>query len=177
MALSLTLVGTILRQSTFDAIAPDGNPLHFRDRAATYVDPITQTDTGLQARDVISSLAAFHGWPLTGIFFSTSGNQKAPHMAVHVDDFPNQGGPPDQRPDRLQEELLAAMEFLYKNEFTVDDPEDPDDGQTIDVSQFFPRIKVWNYPALIPRAEPGVGDYKVIAFGSSNPPGNWWVNL
>ncbi len=177
MALSLTIpAGTILKESMFDEIAPDGNPLHFRDRAATYIDPITRTDTGLQTRVVIANLVAEHDWPLTGIFLSTAGNQAAPHMAVHVDDFPSQTGAPDGRADKLQETLLLAMEFLYKNEILVDDEEDPDDGQTIDVSQFFPQIHVWNYPALIPRAAPGVGDYQVKTFANS-PPGNWWQRL
>ncbi len=170
MAVSLTLIGTILRQSTFDAIAPDGNPLHFRDRAATYVDPITQTDTGLQTRVVIANLAAEHGWPLTGIFLSTVGNQLAPHTAIHVDDFPSQTGPPDQRPNRLQEKLLEALEFLYKQSVI-----DPDIGP-VDIREFWPAIHVWNYPALTPRGAPGVGDYQLRASASS-PPGNWWQGL
>lgn len=173
MALSLTLIGAVLQEATFNALARDGNPLHFRARVATYVDPITQIDTGVQARVEIANLAAVHGWPLQGIFFSTSGDQLAPHMAVHVDDFPVQGGPPGDRADTLQEELLAAMEFLYKNETLVDDPTDPDDGQLIDVSQFFPQVHVWNYPALVERSSPGVGDYLVAAF-ANQAPGNWW---
>ncbi len=176
MALSLTLIGTTLRQSTFDELAPDGNPLHFRDRAATYVDPISQIDTGHQARVEIGNLAAVHGWPIPGMFFSTSGNQAAPHMAIHVDDFPLQTGAMGQRAEKLQNDLLAAMEFLYKNEREVTDPEDPDFGQTLDVSQFFPRIHVWNYPAVTTRAEPGVGDYQLAVF-AKQAPGNWWQGL
>ncbi len=171
MALSLTLIGTTLRQSTFDAIAPDGNPLHFRDRAATYVDPITQVDTGLQVHVVIANLFAAHGDPLTGLFLSTVGDQLAPHMAVHTDDFPNQTGAPGQRADKLGAELVKAAEFLYKKSII-----DPDTGQPVEIREFWPAIHVWNYPALIPRGAPGVGDYLLRA-STSSPPGNWWQGL
>lgn len=172
MALTLTGTFTILNQAQFDELAPDGGPLHFRDTQAGYVNPLTMLPTGQQARQIIAAQAATHGWPLTGIYFSSSGGV-LPHFAVHVSEFPVQTGPQSQRADKLQTALLDALEFVYKNEQVVTDPTDPDFGQTTSSRNFWPQVHVWNYPALVPRSVIGVGDYQLAAFTDA-PPGNWW---
>lgn len=184
---SVTAVLTRLKQEDFEAVlGPNsddpGGPAHFRDRfvdfAKTqpifYRDPIQDVDTGQTARQIIQAQANQHGWPLLGLYISGSGGT-VPHFAVHISDFPNVGGPPDQRPDNLQTELDAALELIYKTTQTIDDPEDPDFGQTVDVRNFWVVTHVWNYPATTPR-EIGAGDY-VMSVSDKNPPGNWWQGL
>jgi hypothetical protein len=162
---------TTLPQADFDAPHPNGGFLHFRPRGVTELDPFTKIDTGQSAREIIAALAAAHGWPLIGIFVSGSG-ESTPHLAIHRSDFPTETGNPEQRAEKLQNALDAAMENIYKDEFILDDPDDPDDGQTITARNFWvnTRINTYRNDGLYqPRT-----DYQ-FRVGNSQPTGQWWL--
>ncbi len=173
----------VLTEATFDAVASDGQPLHFRDRFADgqqtipifYHDQLTDTATGQTARQVIAAQAITHGFPLTGIYISGSGGT-VPHTCIHRSEFPSQNGPPDQRADRLQTEIDAAFEAAYKTSMDVTDPTDPDFGQTKDLRNFWAACHVWNYKndsnTYTPRVG-GAGDFQIY-INNKTPPGNWW---
>ncbi len=184
MSLSVTGNFYVMSRADFDAPAPDGSRLHFREQfrdpahtqLITYLDPLTGIDTGLPARQIVEDQFTAHGDPLIGMYVSASGN--VPHFAIHRSDFPTQTGAPDQRADKLQDDLDAAAERIYKTEELITDPEDPDFGQTVSTRNFFFVTHVWNYKgdnAYTPRAN-GVGDFRCL-LSNDNPPGNWWIAL
>jgi hypothetical protein len=117
---------TTLSQADFEQTHPNGGFLHFRPRGVTEIDPFTTDDTNQTARELIADLAATHGWPLIGIFVSGSG-ESTPHLVIHRSTFPSN---PPEKPERLQDDLDAAMERVYKNEQTIDDPTDPRQTRT-----------------------------------------------
>lgn len=170
-AQSVTGVWTIMPQGDFNALATDGGFLHFRDRGVNEVNPFTGASSGQTARQHIAALAVTHGWPLVGMFISGSGGLN-PHLVIHISEYPAQTGPQAQRADKLQTAMTNALETVYKNEQTIDDPTDPDFGQTVDLRQFFVNCHIWNYPAAAPRFA-GVGDYAIYV-SRDQPPGNWW---
>jgi hypothetical protein len=148
--------------------------LHFRERAVTERDPFTGADTGQSARQIIAAQAATHGWPLVGIYISGSGGL-VPHFSIHMSQFPVQTGNPEVRAEKLQNDINAALESIYKSEQTINDPTDPDFGQTVDIRKFFAVSKVWNYQqgGLYTPRSPGSGDFAFQV--SAQPPGSsWW---
>jgi hypothetical protein len=156
-----------LPQADFDATHPSGGFLHFRPRGVTELDPFTKDDTGKTARELIQDLVDVHGWPLIGIFISASG-QSTPHLVIHRSAFPSN---PPKRPERLQDDLDAAMENIYKNEQTITDPTDPDFGQTITARNFWVNTKVFTYRndgLYLPDS-----DYRFLV-SNSQPRAGWW---
>ena len=185
MSLSVTGNFYVLKRASFDAPAPDGTNLHFREQfrdpagtqLITYVNPLTGIDTGLSARQVVEDQFTAHGDPLIGIYVSASGN--VPHFAIHRSDFPSQAGAPDQRADKLQNDLDAAAERIYKTEQEITDPTDPDFGQTISTRNFFFVTHAWNYKSdnsYEPR-NPGIGGDFLCLLSNDPPPGNWWQDF
>ncbi len=183
---SITFASTSITQEQFEKTTPGGDFEFFRDRFAdqpsntqpiTYVDPVTGIDTGQQVREVIAAQALTHGWPLVGIYISGSPvfGPTIPHFAVHMSDFPVQGGNPGTRADALQEDLNGFLEGIYKTEQTITDPTDPDFGQAVDIRNFWAVVHVWNYQqsGIYTPREPGPGDIRLLVSDSS-PPGNWW---
>jgi len=172
---AITGTWTSLPESDFYALLRPSQPelgyLHFRDQdLATgpiwYKDPITGNIlTGQRVRDIITAQAATHGWPLIGIYISGSGQQAA-HCALHRSQFPTN---PAKKPDRLQNDLDAAMERIYKWEVN-------DEGNIYDVRQFWVVTHVWNYrqdQLYTPRQMNHTGDYLVQV--SETVPGIWWT--
>ena len=174
----VTGVWTTLPQSDFDMLHPDGvTPLHFHGGPANYLNPVTNTLTGRTTREEILNQVATHGWPLIGIYISTSG-QVARHFCVHRSQFPAQTGSAAQRAEKLQTAIDAAFELLYKSEQTITDPTDPDFGNVVTSRNFWANSHFFSFQnsgLFTPRVN-GVGDY---AFNVSNdsPPGNWWQDL
>ena len=70
----------------------------------------------------------------------------------------------------MQGGLDDSLELLYKNEKTVNDPEDPDHGQTTDQRSFWTVTHIFNFVADGLYEDV---DYKLMTSNSS-PPGNWW---
>jgi len=172
---STTGIFLTLKQSEFDALAPDGNPLHFRLRGVTEIDPFTDVDTGKTARELITDLVAIHGWPLIGIFVSGSG-QSTPHLAIHRSAFPTQTGNPEARAEKLQDALDAALENIYKNEQSITDPTDPDFGQTITLRNFFVNAKIFRYRNDgLYDPSPAVQDY-LMRLSDVSPGAQWWLD-
>jgi hypothetical protein len=160
---------TTLSQADFEQTHPNGGFLHFRPRGVTEIDPFTTDDTNQTARELIADLAATHGWPLIGIFVSGSG-ESTPHLVIHRSTFPSN---PPEKPERLQDDLDAAMERVYKNEQTIDDPTDPDFGQTITARNFWVNTRVFNYRSD-GLYDPDLPDY-TIRVGNEAPVGQWWL--
>ena len=171
-----------------DCIVDDADCLFFREqrRPGTfepifYRDPIAEVNTGMTARAVIRQQAALLGWPLVGVYISGSGN--VPHIAIPRTDFPSQGGSPELRADRLSTEMDLAIEGIYKSEAVINDPTDPDFGQTVELRFFFVAIHYWNYHAdnnlYVQRGvdvnDNWVGDFLIKV--DRDPPGNWWTEF
>lgn len=163
-----------LTESDFTMLHPRGGFLHFRDRfrdvahmqLITYRDPMTRQDTGESVRATIEAQALAHGWPLIGIYISGA-SQSAPHFAVHRSQFPSN---PPKKVARLQTDLDAALEGIYKDERTIDDPTDPDYGQTFDVRSFWVNTHVFRYD------KDGLyvqGDF-VFQVSNNQPRPEWW---
>jgi hypothetical protein len=167
-SLDISIAGEILTEAIFN------EQQHFRDRGVTERDPLTGNDTGLTARQIIEADVAVHGWPWIGIAFSGSGGL-VPHVTIHRSKFPSQTGNPEQRAEKLQNDLQAALESIYKTQQTIDDPTDPDFGQTVDIRNFWPAVHIWNYRAdnLYVLRSLGSGDYRIIA-SADQPTPDWW---
>ncbi len=147
-----------------------GNPIMHSQPTKNGNNPIELVNQGITTRDYINNLFTTFGDPLFGIFISAGGGQ-FPHTAFMRTDFnplmPN--GP--KTPDNVQIGMETSLELLYKDEQTVDDPEDPDDGQTFDlrgfwaVTHFFEHVNNGLYDINT--------DYKLM-ISNDNPPGDWW---
>jgi hypothetical protein len=177
-ATSVTGVWGSFHQQDFEARDHDGDYLHFRvqyrDAARTQIitmlDPLTGQDTGKTARQIIAEQAATYGWPLIGIYVSGWG-QVVPHFIIHRSGFPKQTGNPEIRAEKLQDDIDAAFERIYKSEKEVTDPTDPDFGQT-DASRFFWIVsKFFNYRA--DQSYAPVTDYTTY-IGKHPPRSSWW---
>ena len=147
--------------------------IHFSGDALV-LDPFTRVSTGKTARQIVNEQAASFGWPLVGMYISASGSIQ--HFCVHRSQFPVQTGSPSQRAEKLQNDLIAALERIYKTSLFIDDPTDPDFGKTVDVRNFWTVARVWNYRSdglYVPRIS-GIGDY-AFRVSDSTPPANWWT--
>lgn len=157
----------------------NSNSNHFHDRGVQEVHPITGANLG-QGRAAITTLATAKGWPLRGIFASVVGDESG-HFILHRDDFPAQGGAPDQRADKLTIEIDQAMVDAFRVEKLIDDPTDPDFGQTDITDPFFANVHFWNYRAdnLYEPRSSGAGDYtiRIQSRVKGAAPGNWWQDL
>lgn len=187
-AQSITGRWTLLTQQAFDELAPDGGPLHFRDRFSDgaqtipllHIGEFNLTPTGLTTRQVIAQQAATFGWPLKGIYISASGQHVIPHTAIHVSMLPTQTGPIDQRPGKVAAAIDLAFENRYKNEVQIDDPTDPDFGQTVELRNFWALSHFWKYQSnnllYTTKIIGGGGDYQFIVVDGrkAQPPANWW---
>jgi hypothetical protein len=137
------------------------------------IDPFTKISTGKTARQIINEQVAVFGLPLVGMYISASGD--IPHLVLHRSQFPAQTGPANLRAEKLQTALQTALDNVYKAQVFIDDPTDPDFGQTIDVRNFWVNVHVWNYrnDGLYTPRRPGSGDFAIYV-SDSTPPGNWW---
>ena len=75
--------------------------------------------------------------------------------------------------DRVQSGVDTSLELYYKDEQTVNDPDDPDFGLTFDLRGFWAVTHFFNHVASGLYTE-GT-DYKLL-ISNNNPPGNWWQN-
>lgn len=170
MSLDVTGSWTSLPLTTFEEVARDGQPLHFRPRGVTEIDPLTGLDTGQTAQEIIAGHAQTHGWPLAGIYISGSGGS-VPHFALHASQFPTQTGTPAQQADKLTNDIEDALARVYAGAVT---------------GRFFLTSHFWNYRAdglYEPRRQQLVnevvvwsGDFAVY-LSTTTPPSTWWQGM
>ena len=148
--MSLTITGNwnTLTQADFEKEHKSGGWFHFR------FSSIVRTQ--------IAALAATHGWPLIGIFWSGSGD--TPSYALHVSEFPTNA---PKKADRQQDDIDGLMQAIVETE------EQDDSGGSFTGRPFHAVCHMFNYTGTGGAAGTPEIDYK-FKLTVSPPDAQWW---